>query len=189
MSTSEIKMRAKHALDGQWGLAIAVILVASLLESCSASLRGVGAALLAGPVGVGVCSFFLRLIDRDSPIFSDLFDGFRSFINCFIAGLLQSILVTVFTMLLVIPGIIKALAYSQAYFILAEHPDLDGWAALKASERLMNGHKEELLMLWLSFIPWLLLCVFVFPILYVGPFFSASMAQFYRNISHELILD
>lgn len=185
MSNREMKLRAKQTLAGNWGLAILVMLVSMAILGAAASLRGVGSALLAGPVGVGTCGVFLRLTRGETPEFSSMFDGFRNnFVNHFVAGLLQNILVAVFCILLIVPGIIKALGYSQAYFLLHDNPDLDGWTALKTSEQMMMGHKEELFLLWVSFLPWILLCIPVpFAILYVAPYISATRAQYYENLT------
>lgn len=189
MSNAEMKNRSKQILAGNWGLAIAVAVVGTVITMAAASLRGIGSALVSGPVSVGVCGIYLRLLRGDEPEFSEMFDGFRNFVNTFIAGLLISVLVAVFTILLVVPGIIKALAYSQAYCILHDHPDMDGWSALKASEQMMVGHKMELFELYLSFLPWMLLCVFVWPaILYVGPYMGMTMAQYYEKISAQYVI-
>lgn len=189
MNFNELKLRAKQNMAGNWSLLIAVFVVAGIITGAASSIRGIGSLVVSGPVGVGVCGIYLKLMRGEETTFTDMFDGFRNFVNCFIAGLLSCIIVTVFMLLLIVPGVIKALAYSQAYFILSDNPDMDGWAALKASEQMMMGHKEELFMLYLSFLPWLLLCVFVFPALYVMPYMNATMAEFYDRISNEYVIE
>lgn len=189
MNHSELKLRAKQMLAGNWGLVIAVFCVSSAITTAAASIQGIGSLLVAGPVGVGVCGIYMALAEGRKPEFVEMFNGFRNFVNCFIAGLLNGILVLLFSLLLVVPGIIKALAYSQAYYILNDHPEMDGWSALKASEQMMNGHKMELFSLIVSFIPWMLLCVFVFPVLFVAPYMSATMTEYYKRLSAQYVID
>lgn len=189
MNPRDIKLSAKQMLAGVWPLAIAVMVVNSLIEGAGSSIQGIGLVLVSGPLAMGVAGFYLKLARGEEPEFLDMFNGFRHYVNCFVAGLLEYIIVAVFCLLLVVPGIIKSLAYSQTYYILSDHPDMDGWSALKASEEMMKGHKEELFMIWLSFLPWVLACVFVVPIFYFGPYYRAAMTEYYCRLSQEFIIE
>ena len=88
------------------------------------------------------------------------------------------------SLLLVIPGIIKAYAYSMSFYILADNPELTASEALAKSQSLMRGHKMELFILELSFIGWFFLIGLTFGLaaIYVAPYMEATMANFYNSI-------
>jgi len=93
------------------------------------------------------------------------------------------------SLLFLIPGIIKAFAYSQTFFILQdpEFKDLTGDEAITKSREMMNGHKMEFFILSLSFIGWYILVGLTFGILllYVAPYVQQTMAQYYLKLKSE----
>ena len=113
-----------------------------------------------------------------------LFDGFSDFARSLVASLLMCIFVFLWSLLLIIPGIIAALSYSMTYYILADNPDVTASEAINMSKRMMFGHKTELFWLYLSFIGWAILCLFTFGIgfLWLLPYIQTSTAIFYENI-------
>ena len=85
-------------------------------------------------------------------------DAFRTNLaNNIVAGLLRTLFIALWSLLFVIPGIIKAYAYAMMPYILADNPNMSSMDALRHSERLMYGHKGDLFRLHLSFIGWLIL--------------------------------
>ena len=105
-------------------------------------------------------------------------------VNNIVTGLLQSLFVFLWSLLFVIPGVIKSYAYAMTFFIINDNPDISPMDALHESERLMDGHKMELFMLDLSFIFWHLLVIVTFGIasLWVAPYVHASHAAFYEEL-------
>ena len=93
-------------------------------------------------------------------------------------------------LLFVIPGIVKYYSYSQAVFIKAEYPDIPAAEALRLSQKMMDGHKADLLYLQLTFLGWFLLSALTYNILgiiYVFPYYHAAMAFAYEEIKAEAI--
>ena len=92
-----------------------------------------------------------------------------------------------FYLLLLIPGIIKAYAYSQAMYILAENPHLSAREVLRRSEEMMDGHKMDLFLLGLSFIGWVLLTVVTFGIasIWAIPYAEAAYTNFYKKLRQQ----
>ena len=86
--------------------------------------------------------------------------------------------------MLIIPGIIKAIAYSQLFYILAEDPDISAQDALRKSEAMMYGHKWQYFWLVLSFIGWSILCILTLGIgyLWLIPYMNVSFANFYMDV-------
>lgn len=146
--------------------------------------------LLTGPITYGLSKLFLKQArDNQDMVFSDLFNGFKEdFGGTFLINLMTVIFVFLWSLLFVFPGIVKAYAYSMAYYIKADHPDYDWKACINESKRLMTGHKGELFVLDLSFIGWYIvgaLCLGV-GTLWVTPYHQAARAHFYQTIAHPV---
>ena len=109
------------------------------------------------------------------------------FVNTFFAGFLVTLFTFLWSLLLVVPGIVKSMAYSQTFFIMNEHPEYAGREAIDASQEMMRGHKWEYFVLNLSFIGWFLLSSLTFGLLlfYVMPYYQATMAEYYRYLKEE----
>lgn len=116
--------------------------------------------------------------------YATMFDGFLFAGKIILLQIVISIFVFLWSLLFVIPGIVKAYAYSMAYYIKLDHPDY-GWnACITASRQMMDGHKWEKFVLDLSFLGWIIvgsLCLGV-GTLWVTPYMEAANAQFYEYV-------
>lgn len=155
---------------------------------------GLFSSLLAGLLIVGI-SYVLVDSFRESQTFSDpLKKSFTIvsrgdyFIGSILISLLSFVWIFLWTFLLLVPGIIKSLAYSQAYYIYRDAIDqqqsISCRDAISKSRSLMNGHKWEYFMLQLSFIGWGLLIMVTFGIaaIWVQPYYHLTMANYYRHL-------
>lgn len=187
MTRGMMKANAKEALRGNWGIAILALLIGYVLEGAASCVFGVGHLIIMGPIETGIALIFMKLSYRDNAEIGDLFAPFQNFVNTFFAGFLVAIFTFLWSLLFVIPGIVKSLAYSQTFFIMNEHPEYTGREAITASRQLMDGHKGELFVLNLSFIGWFLLSSLTFGLLlfYVLPYYQATMAEYYRYLKEE----
>lgn len=147
-------------------------------------------------LNIGLGAFYLKFIETDATDYMDIFFSFsfkdlNKYLNHLATMLARMLLVFLWTLLFIIPGIIKAIAYSQTEYIKAENPDMDIMDTLKESERLMNGHKMEYFVLCLSFIGWFLLIGLTFGLagIYVLPYFSTTKALFYRNLVPKIKIE
>jgi uncharacterized membrane protein len=147
--------------------------------------------LVLAPLSVGYSWTFLSVIrasGKDEKIkFSSLFQAFSeisTYLKLIGTCLLMMIYVILWTILLVIPGIIKAFAYSQTYFVLKDNPKMGIRAAITESRKLMNGYKWKYFVLQLSFIGWIILCLFTLGIgfLWLSPYMAAAYASFYNHL-------
>jgi len=118
---------------------------------------------------------------------STLFSAFPSLGKALWLNILIGVFTFLWSLLFYIPGIIKALSYSMANYILADNPEMTAREALRESKIIMHGHKWELFVLNLSFILWELLGVFTLGIafVYVVPYISATTANFYQSIKRQ----
>ena len=132
---------------------MALVFLAAIL-----SIYAVVCFVIGGTVQLGYAKFNLALVDHREACFSDLFSQFSRFGDGFLLNLLMTIFVVLWSLLLVIPGIIASYSYAMAPYILYENPGMRPTAAIKASKELMRGNKWRLFCLQFSFIGWALLC-------------------------------
>ena len=131
---------------------------------------------------IGGRKFFVKGADTREVTLDHLGDGFRNnYWNGLKALFWRDILLFLWTLLLIIPGIIKSYAYRFVPYILAENPDMDGNRALEISNEMTKGHKFSIFVLDLSFLGWYLLGVLALLIgtLFVHPYVDATNAELY----------
>lgn len=160
-----------------WTMLLPLVSVAGLL--------GIVSFILGGTVELGYAKFLLKQYDRKQLQFSDLFSQFERFGTGFAQKFLRTLYTCLWALLLVIPGIVKGLSYAMTPFILEEHPEMTASEAIKASQKLMDGHKMDLFILGLTFIGWQILACLTMGIgfLFLNPYMNAAYAAFYRSIS------
>lgn len=138
-------------------------------------------------VSLGLIQYNLDLIDGKDVEFGQIFSKASMFGKAFWLRLRMDIVTFLWTLLLIIPGIIKSYAYSMSGFILAENSEMTAKEAMKVSEKMMAGNKWRLFCLQFSFIGWQLLCILSLGIgfLWLTPYMNAATAAFYDEISRE----
>jgi uncharacterized membrane protein len=139
---------------------------------------------IAGPMAVGICMFTLSLSRNENARLEQIFEGFRNYGTVLGAYLLMIVFIFLWALLLIIPGIIAAIAYSQTFYILAEDDTIDSMDALRKSKEMMDGYKWKYFCLGLRFIGWALLCVLTLGIgfLWLSPYIQVSYAKFYEDL-------
>lgn len=151
-----------------------------------AFVYAVVALVLGSVVRLGYVRYNLNLVDGRPAQLSDLFTCFSQMGSAIVLRLLTALFVALWSLLLVIPGIIAAYRYSAAPYIMAEDPDCGAMEALNRSKALMDGHKMDLFLLDLSFIGWHLLNIFTLGLgsLLLTPYTSAARAVFFRSLGN-----
>ena len=140
------------------------------------------------PLNIGVAQNVLAWSrGEDVNKLKVLFGGFNSakiFFKQVGVVVLNTILCALWAILLVVPGIIKGLAYSMYPYVLRDEPDLSVWQTLKKSEAIMKGYKGKLFLMYLSFVGWFILGAFTFGILYIWltPYIMTSTVKFYDDV-------
>ncbi len=140
-----------------------------------------------GPLQVGVCKFFVANTDG-TPAVKDIFTGFKvNYWSNVKIMFLRFFKITLWTLLLVIPGIVKALEYEMIPYILADNPGLTSKEAFAASKKMMTGNKWNLFKLAFSFIGWETLCIFTLGIgtFFLHPYMEATFAAFYDSVKEK----
>jgi uncharacterized membrane protein len=205
----EYKRAARASLRGNWApavLASLALLFLAVLLSVPTELflyANLGPALFFGlqagsllistflvvPLGVGYAVACLMLYEtNDDRLCENTFKTAFSRYWHKVGGMfLMSLKVWLWSLLLVIPGIIMAYAYAMTPYILEEHPEIGAWEASRVSQKMMRGHKFRLFRLYLSFIGWALLCVLTLGVgfLWLLLYMQMSQAAFYSDLKAQ----
>lgn len=203
----DIKREAKEQLSGYWGAAIIITLIPALFNSIfiQSSADGESAGIIVNLAHdflvTGVTFSFMNVLrNRDYTIepLREIFAPFRSeyFINLLKLHLWRYLFIILWSLLLIIPGIVKAYGYSQAELIYKDTVDRtgkqpDARACLKESEKRMYGFKADLFALDLSFLGWIFLNILTVGILslWLTPYMEMSRVVFYENLTKGQYLE
>lgn len=168
-----------------------------------------------GPLLCGYIMFLLAYFRKHTVDYALTFEGFSMFGKAFCLYLLYSIKIFLWSLLFVIPGIIAAFRYSQAFYLRVDHPEWSASDCIKESCRLMNGNKMKFFSLNLSFIGWyilaslplnlvsielhqglmvysfgvLLTMIVSIPTIFVDLYVSISKTVFYEIITGNLVVE
>ncbi|MGM9645560.1 MAG: DUF975 family protein [Eubacteriales bacterium] len=197
-SRSEIRARARKALGGNiFATTWLLVLVAGLIVNAImgvVSFTYVGPLILTGPLSYGLIKVILKAVrEQDSKVeLGDLFKGFtEDFVGNFLTGLLVTLFTFLWSLLFVIPGIVKMYSYSMALYIKTDHPEYTAKQCIDESRKMMNGHKMELFLLQLSFIGWMFvgaLCLGV-GTLWVNAYMQTANACFYEELKNQPVVE
>lgn len=131
-----------------------------LVLSVNALVLALVSLIFGGAASMGYASYNLNLLDGKNAVFHDLFSHMNRKWKGFCMNFFRGLYIFLWSLLFVIPGIIKSFAYSMTPYILAENPEMSANDAISESQFIMTGHKWELFCLHLSFIGWYALVMF-----------------------------
>lgn len=188
MKTSfEYRNRARENLKGNWGTAILVCLIVMLISVLISFIPIIGwiiSLLFSGQIIVAELIYFIKLNQKSNPKIGVIFEGFAAnWVGNFITYLVYTIYIVLWTLLFIIPGIIKSFSYAMTMFLKAKNPELKTNEAITMSREIMNGKKWKLFCLEFSFIGWVLLSILTFGIgfFFLIPYMDASITAFYED--------
>ncbi|MBO7100698.1 MAG: DUF975 family protein [Bacteroidales bacterium] len=181
----EIRRAARYALKGNWVQAVLTTLVFTLISGAAGSIPLAGL-LVVCPLSFGFMLCFLRLVrgEDSSEMVGDQFSIFSKYGRYLGVSLLYTLYVLLWSLLLVIPGIIKSYSYAMTPYVVHDHPEMDADDCIHESRMMMKGYKWKLFCMDLSFIGWAILCIFTLGIglLWLQPYIEASHAKFYEEL-------
>ncbi|MCI1923094.1 MAG: DUF975 family protein [Lentilactobacillus buchneri] len=211
MNRASLKEDAKSILNSHFSFYFLLFLPAFILEVIGGIIFGINAtdylepsdgistlitwiaALLA--IGMSfVCLDAMReKLTYENPLQKSmfLFHNGDYFLGTLLISIIQYIFVILWSILLIVPGIIKSMAYSQSFFIYRDAIDhgehISYTDAITRSRQMMDGHKWEYFVMGLSFIGWLILVSVTAGIaaIWVQPYMSLSFANYYNELSRE----
>lgn len=222
MNRSDIKLAAKNQLRGNWLWAIGICIIAGIFNGLisgsitwsmtrnstldmdkrilTSTPTQLFVGIITGLVGWGVAYTFLQFRDnKEKPnVFKGVFSAFTAekFKNSLLTSFLSGLFMALWTLLLVIPGIIKSYSYAMAPYIMKDYftagrTDISATEAITASRALMDGKKWDLFVFDLSFLGWAILCIFTAGIgfIWLAPYYQQSKVNFYRQLAEDKYLE
>ena len=181
----EIRSAARYSLKGNWVNVVLATLVFTLVTGAAASIPLAGL-LIVCPLEFGFMLCFLHLVrtKQSDGMVGEQFGIFNNYGRYLGGSLLVFLYTLLWTLLLIIPGIVKSYAYAMTPYVMEDHPELDADDCIHESRMMMNGYKWKLFCMDLSFIGWAILCIFTLGIgfLWLQPYIEASHAQFYEEL-------
>lgn len=189
-----LKSSAKEQIKGKiWNILLVVFVgdaissVASWILGLVPNVGAIAALAVTAPLMISFYKIFLDIVNEDkTPKVADLFYGYYDFTSSASLVLLVFIFTMLWSLLFIIPGIIKAISYSQAYYILAENKGMSALEAINRSKAMMEGHKMDYFILGLSFIGWSVVGMVTFGIafIWIMPYMQATYTNFYNEIKN-----
>lgn len=167
----------------------AMNLLARAMPSTGESILDLLLHLALAIVGIGFTIFALNTIRGTAPVLGNLLDGFGLMPRVLWLLILEYLFVFLWSLLLVVPGIVAAYRYSLAIYIMIDHPELSAMDCIRESKRMTNGYKSQIFMLDLSFLLWLILSAL--PIIgyavqvYLTPYMETAKAIYYEQIRFQ----
>ncbi len=191
VDNSVLRERARFQLGNNifansWLMMLVVCLIVSAIMSMASSATfGVAVFIVGGPLMYGLQNVTLSCARGLEWKIEHTFRGFSErFSESLVLYLLQTLFIFLWSLLFIIPGIVKTYAYALSFYVARDYPELDAKGCLAESEKLMDGHKWQLFCLDLSFIGWYFVGALCFGIgtLFVTPYHELARANFYAEL-------
>lgn len=181
-----------HALDQLTsGQILAILAVAAAIVIGASVIGLVLQIFVLNPVEVGAMRYFMESREQKSSV-GCLGYAFKSnYMNIVLTMVLKGIFTSLWSLLLIIPGIIKSYEYRMIPYILAENPQISHKDAFRLSKEMMDGEKWNTFVLDLSFILW---CIFgaitcgLGLIFYTAPYMQHTNAELYAVLREKLLV-
>ena len=144
----------------------------------------VAAVIITPAFALSMTRIYLGVVAGEKPEVGDAFSGFDDFWAAFKVTFLVELKIFLWSLLFVIPGIVKSISYSMALYVLAENKGMSARKCIEESKKMTKGHKMELFVLGLSFIGWGLLVSVTFGIaaIWVCPYIYATFTNAYHSL-------
>ncbi len=195
-TNSELRKASLASLDGKWGESVILVLIYYLVSGglyVALGHNGSGSGFtllfyfLLYPMLWGLTVTFLEVSRGMRVDYGRLLEGYKDFTRIALTGLLRYVYIFLWTLLLIIPGIVKSYSYSMTPYILKDDPTIKYNAAIEKSMQMMSGNKMKLFLLDLSFIGWGILCIFTLGIgfLFLTPYMETAHAHFYNDLKDD----
>lgn len=185
------RKEAREALQGKWGYAAVTTLLwftLSVVLSAMDSVIPLVSIIVGSILTYGYVHYTYSIAIHEKAETEELFAGFTNRFGTIVFSSLIAIIKTLlWSLLLIVPGIIAGISYSQALFIIKNDPHIDAYQSIEKSKKMMQGHKWNYFLLMFSFLPWIVLSLFTFGIglLFLLPYIYVTMARFYIHLKNH----
>lgn len=188
MNRAELKANAKVQIKGKIGILFLITLIIGGISAVAGFVLGLipGGSLAASIIitpafALSTVRVYLNIVNGGTPEAGDSFSGFDDFWSAFKVNFLVGLYTFLWSLLFVIPGIVKSFSYSMSMYILAENKGKSARECIEESKKMTDGHKLDLFVLGLSFFGWAALCVITLGIacIWVLPYMNTTYANAY----------
>lgn len=187
----ELRAAARESLSGNWTypvLATLIYLAISITCNFIPYVSFLIAIFIIKPLAYGLAITMLKFFRGEKEyVVENMFSIFSDYPRILGTILLQFVYIFLWSLLLLIPGLIKMYSYAMTFYILHDNPEIGAEEAICRSMKMMDGHKWRLFCLHLSFIGWWLLCILTLGIgtLWLAPYTQNSTAAFYEDLKNQ----
>lgn len=184
LTQSDVEQILSHVQNGRYDYAM--MYMSNYMPPASSYIIDLALELVSCILSAGFIIFLLNTIRNTAACYENLLDGFAIFGRVILLEILSGLFIFLWSLLLVVPGIIAAYRYRQAIYLLIDHPEMSVMDCIRESKRMMVGHKWELFVLDLSFIGWMLLSSLAMigwlVSIYTTPYFGLTYALYYEAL-------
>lgn len=178
--------------DDEAAIIAGILLIVAGIVLFALLISAVFSAFVSLPTQVGVYGWFRRSVNDKNPTVGSVFNTFKGgyYLKTVGFAFLVNLYISLWSLLCLIPGMIKSYEYYMANFIKSENPELSTKRCLEMSKLMTDGHKADLFYLDLSFIGWSILGAFtcgILNIVYVTPYQFSAKAYAYEALKAEAI--
>ena len=212
-TNSEIRKEARSLMSGNWGSAVAMMLtynlivgsitfttvfIGTIVETQIGDTHGSLTRLLDIPINLfisfplafSLVLLFIGFVRGENRLsVGGIFKAFKSphYLNSIGVYFFVGLFTALWTLLFIIPGIIKSLSYALAPYILADNPELSANEAIDESMAMMDGHKMDLFLIQLGYAALAILSLLALgiPLLWLDPYYKVVYAKFYEEVKAE----
>lgn len=195
MDTVELKAAARNQIKGNIGILFIITVIMALVSVAAAFVLTylipggwtLAPVIVLPAFSLSMTRIYLDIAEEYKIQLSDAFSGFDDFWSAFKVTFLMGFFTFLWSLLLIVPGIIKAISYSMAPYILARDKGKPAMECIRESKAMTEGHKAEIFTLCLSFLGWILLCLVTFGIaaIWVLPYMQATFTNVYNTLKPE----
>lgn len=215
-SNHEYKNAALAVLKGRWvPVVIASVIYAGIIWCCAvpgvlsnfavfgllpidftvcrvlSPVSGLAVFLLVAPVSIGFTNACLRLYrEENANVAGNMFSyTFKGYWRNVWGGILTRLFVSLWALLLIVPGLIKYYSYAMTPYLLKDFPELSANQCINLSIKMMKGHKSDLFYLHLSFVGWIVLSALTggIGLFWLLPYIGVAEAAFYQDVMASYI--
>ena len=188
-SNAALRHSAREILKGRWIYPVLCTLLYAALTAAASFIPFAGL-LFVCPFAFGYSLTFLHIVRgevEDEDIVTKPFAVFQHYGRYLCVSLLVMVFTLLWSLLLVVPGIVKAYAYALTPYVAHDNPGMSPMECLRQSQKMMHGYKMKLFLLDLSFIGWVLLCIVTMGIgcLWLYPYMQTTHSKFYEELKNR----
>ena len=190
-SNHELRAKARATLgegifNNEWLYAMLISLCVAVING-ALSVTGIGSFIISGIISCAMANYFIGRVrgEVSHDGFSALLRGAQKDIaGSMITGILHTVFILLWSLLFIVPGIVKGCSYALTFYIKNDRPELSATEAITESRRMMDGFKMKYFLLQLSFIGWLIVGILCLGIgtFWVQAYIEAANAHFYEEV-------